>query len=627
MAVQNCTTAMSIRDLLAAGVRDHPDAVALLAPRQVPLTYSALWRRVEGVIARLGAAGVRRNDRVAIVLPNGPEMAVAFLGVSSFAASAPLNPYCRADDFEFFLRDLDAKALIVQEGIDSPAIGAGRVCGIPVIGLSRVPGTETASVLKGDTLTGSAGPDFAGPGDPALVLHTSGTTSRSKKVPLTHANLCISAANIRDSLLLTGADRCLNVMPLFHIHGLVGALLASLSAGGSVVCTPGFSASGFFEWMDMFQPTWYTAVPTMHQAVLAEALHNHSVIARRPLRFIRSSSSALPPQVMGQLEEVFGVPVIEAYGMTEAAHQMTSNPLPPRARKPGSVGVAAGPEIAIMDEAGNLLPSGSSGEIVIRGASVTSGYEGDIAVNQSAFVNGWFRTGDQGVTDAEGYLFIRGRIKEMIKRGGEQVAPREVDEMLLRYPGVRHAVAFAVHHPTLGEDVAAAVVPEDGQALDEFELREFLLRDLPAFKVPSRIVIVSEIPEGPTGKPQRIGLAERLADYLSVPYEPPAEGLEELAAAVIGQVLRRKRVGRNDNFFALGGDSLRAMQVVVRLVNALGADIPPTIMFHRPTVALLAVELAELQEDQELLDLAAQLRKLPPEEAARLLREGAGESD
>lgn len=628
MAVRDPVTETTINEFLAARARDWPDHIAILAPKRPPLTYKRLWSQIEGINAWLKAAGVHRNDRVAIVLPNGPEMALSFLGVSSCATSAPLNPGYRADDFEFYLNDLDVKALIVHAVTDSPAAGVARMRRIPVIELAPVQDKEAGIfTLNGDVLTGSMLTESSEQGDTALVLHTSGTTSRPKIVPLSHANLCISAAHIRDSLALTGKDRCLNVMPLFHIHGLAAALLASVSAGGSVICTPGFQTSDFFDWMDTLQPTWYTAVPTMHQAILAESFHNRSVISRTPLRFIRSSSSALPPKVMRELEEVFDAPVIEAYGMTEAAHQIASNPLPPLSRRPGSVGVAAGPEIAIMDEAGKLLESGFRGEIVIRGANVTSGYEGNANANQRAFINGWFRTGDQGVMDAEGYLSITGRLKEVIKKGGEQIAPREIDEVLLHYNGVRHAVAFGVPHPTLGEDVVAAVVPEDGQSLNESELREFVSKHLPMFKVPSRILIVNEIPKGPTGKLQRIGLAERFAQDLRVAYEPPAEGIEQLIATTIEQVLQGQRVGRNENFFFLGGDSILAMQVVVRLVKTLGLEVPPAIIFKSPTVAQLAGELARLQEEREILSLVEELEKLPPEEAERLLRETVEDSE
>jgi acyl-CoA synthetase (AMP-forming)/AMP-acid ligase II len=248
----------------------------------------------------------------------------------------------------------------------------------------------------------------------------------------------------------------------------------------------------------------------MHQALLGLAGRNADVIARGRLRFIRSSSSSLPPQVMTELEAAFGVPVIEAYGMTEASHQMASNPLPPKPRFAGSVGVAAGPEVAVMDGDGNLLPPGELGEIVIRGRNVTAGYESNPSANASAFTNGWFRTGDQGYLDNEGYLRLTGRLKELINRGGEKVSPLEVDTILMDHPAVAQVVTFAMPHDKLGEEVAAAVVLREGAAVDERALRDFASERLAQFKVPRKIVFLSEIPKGATGKLQRIGLAEKL---------------------------------------------------------------------------------------------------------------------
>ncbi|HST10365.1 MAG TPA: AMP-binding protein, partial [Terriglobales bacterium] len=350
----------------------------------------------------------------------------------------------------------------------------------------------------------------ATPDDIALVLHTSGTTSRPKIVPLAQRNVCASARNIRTTLALTQADRALNIMPLFHIHGLIAGTLAPLSAGSEVCYTTGFNALRFFQWMAEVRPSWYTAVPTMHQTILSRAGKNKEVIQANPLRFIRSSSSSLPPQVIKELEEVFGAPVIESYGMTEAAHQMSSNPLPPGTRKPGTVGIAAGPEVAVIDSDGYPVAPGATGEIAIRGENVTSGYENNPKANSEAFVRGWFRTGDQGVMDAEGYLTITGRLKEIINRGGEKISPREVDEVLLDHPAVQQCVTFAVPHDKLGEEVAAAVVLREGAEAGEKDLREFLAIRLADFKVPRKILILSEIPKGATGKVQRIGLAQKL---------------------------------------------------------------------------------------------------------------------
>ena len=495
--------------LLTKGAEDAP---AIGTPGRAWLTHGGLRGLAARTVADLNAVGIGRGDRVAMVLPNGPEMAAAFLAVACGATTAPLNPAYRGDEFDFYLSDLNAKALMIQQGMDSPARAVAAQRGIPVIEL--VPGEGAAGDFSLVAPAGMAGPaalpGMAAAEDVALVLHTSGTTSRPKIVPLRQVNITASAAHIGHFLELSPGDCCMNIMPLFHIHGLIAAVLSSVAAGGSVSCTPGFNAFKFFAWYDEVRPSWYTAVPTMHQALLPLAGRNAEIIGRGRLRLIRSSSASLPPQVMTALEEVFHVPVIESYGMTEAAHQMASNPLPPRAHFAGSVGVAAGPEVAIMDDDGRLLPSGGLGEIVIRGRNVTAGYEANPEANAKAFTNGWFRTGDQGTIDADGYLRLTGRLKEIINRGGEKVSPLEVDEVLMDHPAVAQVVTFAMPHSKLGEEVAAAVVLREGAALDEAGLRAFAGERLAPFKVPRRIVFLGEIPKGATGKLQRIGLAEKL---------------------------------------------------------------------------------------------------------------------
>ena len=353
-------------------------------------------------------------------------------------------------------------------------------------------------------------PSFALPTDIALILHTSGTTSRPKIVPLTQVNLLASAGHIVKTLRLEPQDRGLNVMPLFHIHGLIASLLAPLTIGSSVICSPGFDALKFFSWLRDFKPNWYSAVPTMHQTILARSSKNTEIIRTVPLRFIRSSSSSIPPQVIAELEEVFGCPLIESYGMTEASHQMASNPLPPGLRKPGTVGLAAGPQIAIMDSGGKILEPWKEGEVVIKGPNVTLGYEKNAKANLEAFHNGWFRTGDQGVIDSEGYLRLTGRLKEIINRGGEKISPKEVDEILMDHPAIAQVVTFGVPHPKLGEDIGAAIVLKEGNTTTPDEIREFAKTRLADFKIPRTILILEEIPKGATGKLQRIGLAQKL---------------------------------------------------------------------------------------------------------------------
>jgi acyl-CoA synthetase (AMP-forming)/AMP-acid ligase II/acyl carrier protein len=571
----------SIGHLLEAQARHRPDAVAIVAPGRSPLTYRRLHEQVSEVVDRLKGLGLVRNDRVAVTLPNGPEMAAAFLGVAAAVTCAPLNPTYTSAEFDFYLSDLAARALIVASGSDSPARVVAKTRGIAVIELSPRRGAE-AGVFD---LDGQAGPPPSHGGlaearDVALVLHTSGTTSRPKIIPLSHTNLCSSAHNIRSSLRLVEDDRCLNVMPLFHIHGLIGALLASLAAGASVVCTPGLSPVHFFQWIEEFFPTWYTAVPSMHHEVLARAAANRNTIARCRLRVIRSSSAPLPPRVMADLERTFDAPVIEAYGMTEASHQIASNPLPPGQRKAGSVGRPVGTEVAIIDEAGRPLPRGETGEIAIRGTNVTSFAPASLG-SESALGDGWFHTGDTGFLDGDGYLFISGRLKEIINRGGEKISPREVDEVLQEHPGVAQAVACAIPDPRLGEDVIAAVVRRPGASVSERELRQFASTRLAPFKVPRRVMFVEQIPKGPTGKIQRIGLADRLGVQslkFTQPAEPatfvaPRTRTEATLAEIWVDILGLDRVGVHDNFFELGGDSLASVEVDLQVQARLGVTV------------------------------------------------------
>jgi acyl-CoA synthetase (AMP-forming)/AMP-acid ligase II/acyl carrier protein len=586
----------SLGGLLLAQAERFPDRPALCASDAVPLTYSDLWVRVRGLVHDLRRAGIGPEDRVAIVLPGGPELALTFLAGAAGAVAAPINPAYREEELQFHLADLRASAVVAPGGDEPAASKVARALGIPLL---RYCDHRLVSE-RGHGAAGShSGVELRGGDAPALLLHTSGTTSRPKLVPLSHANLCASAVHVRDTLALTPGDRCLNVMPLFHIHGLVAALLASLAAGAAVECAPGFYAPEFFRWMDGFRPTWYTAVPTMHQAILARAAKHSDVVARRRLRLIRSSSSALPPQVMAELEAVFGAPVIEAYGMTEAAHQMASNPLPPSPRKAGSVGRPAGPEIAIMDEAGSLLPATRTGEVVIRGPNVTRGYLDNADANRRAFAGGWFRTGDQGYLDPDGYLFITGRLKEIINRAGEKIAPRSVEEVLLSHPAVAEAAVFAVPDVSLGEAVGAAIVLRPGAGAGERELQHHVAARLADFNVPAVILVRDELPKGPTGKVQRIGLAARLG-LGRLPARATGDGefvaprtpAEELVADLWAGVLGLERVGVLDHFLDLGGDSMLAARLVALVRAELGMDLPQRSLFDAPTVA----EQAELVE-------------------------------
>jgi acyl-CoA synthetase (AMP-forming)/AMP-acid ligase II len=495
--------------------RAPADKVAVVLPEQnISITYGNLRNQVQAVAEQLAAAGVRRGDRVATSLTNGLPVIVSFLAAGVAGTAAPLNPAYKEDEFRFFLEDTAAKVLLLPpDGADEARRAAGDK--VPILTI-EMDATGTVTLTKGGA---SLPRERVNPlptiDDVALVLHTSGSTGRPKRVPLKHANLSISAQNVARHYALTPNDVSLCVMPLFHVHGLVASTLATFASGGTVVVPAKFSPLSFWRTARDHGVTWYSAVPTLHQLLLARA-GDPSDPSRRPagtekLRFIRSCSASLPPAVMHALEAAFGAPVLEAYGMTEAAHQMASNPLPPKERKPGSVGPGTDVKISIMDKAGNHLPIGQAGEVVIQGPNVITGYENNPEANATSFVDGWFRTGDQGVLDANGYLTLVARIKELINRGGEKISPREIDEVLLTHPAIAEAVCFGVPHATWGEEVAAAVVLREGQTVSEAELLAYCKERLADFKRPKQIHITQAIPRTATGKIQRGVVAKAYA--------------------------------------------------------------------------------------------------------------------
>ena len=585
--------------LLEHHARSMPDAPAILAPGRAPLAYGLLYQQIDKVGRALRSMGIGRHDRVVVVLPNGPEMAVAILAVASSAACVSMNPAYRADELERYYADLQPCALITQAGSDPAARRVALARGIRVVELSPALDAEAGLfTLTGDQ--GDAPPhEPVSPGGVALLLLTSGTTARPKIVPLTHANICASVYTSVATLALSKADRCLNVLPLFHGHGLIATVLTSLAAGASVVCTPGCDVNSFFAWLTAFQPTWYSAVPTMHQAIVAQARHNRERVVNSRLRLVRSASAPLPPRLFAELERTFETPVIEFYGMTESTSSpIACNPLPPGRRKVGSVGIAVDLDVAILDEDGVLLPGGQRGQIAIRGASVMPGYHGNPMATRAAFAGDWFKTRDQGFFDDDGYLFLAGRTEEMINRGGEKIAPREVDEVLLEHPAVAEAVTFAVPHVTLGEDVASVIVLRPHAAATPADIRQFALGRIADFKVPQRVLIVDEIPRGPTGKVQRVGLAAELGfTSLAVnqqAFVAPRTHLEKVLAKIWAAVLDVERVGIYDNFFALGGDSLLATHVLAQIYDIVHSDVEVSLIFEAPTVAEMAHHLERL---------------------------------
>jgi len=590
---------LSLQQLLAARAAERADVAAILAPGRLSLSYGRLRAHVEETIRTFRSCGIDKEDRVAVVLPQGPEAITAILAVTAGAICLPLNPSYRAAEFHGFFSRLRARALVIQAGLDSPARAEGEAQGLRVLEL--IPRPEAASGLFDLAGAGPAAAtrcEYPAAGDIAFVLHTSGTTSQPKIVPLTQRHLLASAHQALRVKELTERDRCLNLVPHFHVYALI-SVLSLLLAGASFVSATHFTATEFFDWLEEFRPTSYTGVPAMHQAILAAAASRAKPLPPPCLRYIPSSGAPLSPQTREQLERLFAAPVIESYGMTEAG-LITSNPMPPGARPPGSVGRPVGAEIAVIDEAGDRLPHGVDGEVIVRGPSVMGGYENDPSANEQAFVDGWLRTGDLGRWDADGYLYITGRIKEMINRGGEKISPREIDEALLQHPAVAQAVAFAVPDPHLGETVGAAVVLRPGALVTEQEIRQSAADRLADFKVPRQVIFLEELPKGPTGKLQRIGLAEKLGITARAPGRPdgregpapPRTALEAELYELWKQALGVPEVGIHDDFLEIGGNSMQAANLMALVEKRYERRLLLASLFQSSTIAQMAEVLS-----------------------------------
>lgn len=511
----------TLAHLLADSASAEP-AIIAEAP-SVVISHRSLADHVERLAETLLGAGLRSGDVVALVLPNGPELLVLFLALARASLiAAPLNPAYKADELRGLFSDVEARAIIAAGGNEVVAAGAAGLA-VPIWSASLEPSGTVSLGGISPTSRGALGAPDAN--DVALLLHTSGTEGRPKIVPLTHTNVLLAAQQVASHYALTPADRSLVVMPLFHGHGLIGAALATLASGGAAIVPPRFSASRFWGSFVRHRASWYSAVPTIHEILLACADADGAPHAGA--RFIRSCSAALAPVVSAALERRFGAPVAEAYGLTEASHQVASNPLPPRARRSGTVGFGTGAEIAIIDSQGRHLPSRSAGEVVIRGPSVMHGYRNNLAADAMAFIDGWLRTGDVGVLDDNGYLTLTGRIKEMINRGGEKISPTEIDNVLLAHPSVAEAAAFGVPDPKYGEEVEAVVVLRS--AASTLELQAFCSTRLADFKVPKLIRVISAMPKNGTGKIQR----RMLATFFKAPTKQtnPMIALEKSAAS------------------------------------------------------------------------------------------------
>ncbi len=596
-------------------MKKMPSSPAVLAPGRKTISFEELCGQIEYAVAFLNGHGLGRDDRIGVVLPNGPDMAVLFLSVMAAGIFVPLSPFFREPEYDSYMADLKINALIVSAGSDSAACSVAAQRGIPVIELT--PRAEAGLFRMGWKWCGHVGNGRAGfPGhdDIALVLGTSGTTSRPKVVPLSQGAIFSSAWYTATSLCLTEEDRCLNIMPMYHIAGLVTPVLASLSAGGSVICSPRFSAEEFFDWIAAYSPTWYSAVPAMHQAIVAQAGSRSVEAAETSLRFVRSTTSPLYESLFRRLEDVFKVRVIQSYGLTEAL-PISSTPLDPYKRKPASVGTPVS-EIAIVDEGdgSSRKREGEIGEIVVRGPQVFRGYENDPRSSGLAFRDGWFRTGDLGYYDEDGFLYLTGRVKEMINRGGQKVSPQEVEAVLMDHEAVSDAAVFGIPHLRLNEAVAAVVVVYGAAEIGERELLDHVSARLAPFKVPQHIIVVDQIPKGATGKLQRTDLAQRFGHLIKADFVSPSTKVEEVLTRVWEDLLETGTVGAKDNFFELGGDSLMVHQVLTAIEEEFGVTIPPSAMMGAPTISQLAEVISAHRPSKSascLVSIRSEGRRVP----------------
>ncbi len=587
---------LTVAEAIRAHAAATPQAPAILFPDRTVLSYQALQRQIDGIAAELKRAGIGPGTRVAIVMPDGPELAVAIVAAACHATAIPLNPGLTAAEFDDLFAAQGLEAVILPDWSENAArdVACGR--GMCQLEATRAP-SGLSVALRTPPLPAAEEPRDATPDDVAFILRTSGTTARPKLVAITHRNLLAMANRLRTWFALSPADRVLCVTPLYYAQGLKNSLFLPLILGGSLACPSRAAEADFFSWLAELEPTWFVAGPTFHRAVLERARTLGHGGFRHTLRFINSGAAPLPDKIRDGLQEYFGVPVLNSFGLSEAG-PVAANSFAPEGRKLGTVGKPWPGELAIWAFDHGVVEPDVLGEIVLRGPGVTPGYIDDPEANRVAFFDGWFHTGDLGRLDSEGFLTVVGRIKEIINRGGEKIAPVEIDQALLRHPAIAEAAAFPVPHPRLGEDVAAAVVLRPGQAATPLELRRHLKTSLVPFKIPRRIHIVPALPKGDTGKVRRQDLSRTFATAAPEQSSSPfGSSLEVEIAEIWQRLLDRADIGRDDEFFELGGDSLLATQMILEVERFTGRKLPDDTLFETATPRQLAQSVLESETD------------------------------
>lgn len=571
--------------LLRDWSRERADAAVVEAVGADAVTWRGLFARAEALSEALSGMGLSRRRRLIVAQPDRAMMAIDLLCALSVAGACPVDPAC--SDTEL----LDLCSRIQASGIVVDPERAARLRQSAEADVLIIASTPTSyRPLRHSEAAGTARWAVPTPDDDALVLCTSGSTGESKIVVHRHAAICASMRNIASHLALTTSDVGLHVMPLHHSHGLVGGLLSAIYAGGSVVFPSGLDDAALTRALLQGKPSWYTATPPIHNAILGCVRANPELAPALRLRFIRSTSTPLPQWLLRELEKTFAVPIIESFGTTEWS-QMASNPVTQGGRKPLTVGRPTGVEIIVADRHGRALPAGELGEVCVRGKHVADHYEGDPEATRQAYRDGWFKTGDLAYFDSDGYLTLSGRLHDLINRGGEKINPHNLEACLNAADAVAESVAFPVPHPTLGEDIAALVVAKTGRQIDVHELQARIKRELPAAFAATSVTVVGEIPrDGPARKVLRRGIHGALRLNGDGVQQQPRDPIERAVAEHMRAMLGRPAVDIFDSFFAQGGDSLTGLRLISRLNREYGIKLAGTEIFYRPSVA----ELAEL---------------------------------
>ena len=560
----------------------RPEQPAIVGPRFAPLSYRELNHQIEAIGMGLRQAGFDRNARIAIALPDGPQAALAIVAVACAAAAVPLDPKLTIPELETRLTLLRPNAIVLLQGSDSAARTVAERQGLVIIEAFAADESKLDLQIIVSHVGPAAPHDDPGPHALATILQSSGTTAEPKLIPLSHHNWLVIVERMAEFFQLTPEDRCLAVIPVHYGHGFQHTTLTPLLTGGSAAFPINASILDLSEWFEDLRPTWYTGGPTLHLAILEKAISQPDAITRHALRFIVSGGSQLPTYVHQRLEEKFGVPVLEHYGCTEAG-LVSTNRAPPGQCKPGTCGIPWPDSLIIVGPDGRPLSPIEQGEIWLRGPNVTSGYLDAPELNRVSFVNGWFRTGDIGSLDEDGFLALHGRHKELINRGGEKISPVEVERALVRHPDVAEAAAYAVPHSSLGEDVAAAVILHPAATVTPIELRDFLSLHLAWFKIPRRIVIVDQLPKSITGKVQR----QRLKSC----YTATDDSLHAELLQLWNKFLKDDTLTIDDDFFEKGGNSLLAMELILEIERLTAQKLSESILFERATVRQIAARL------------------------------------